>query len=65
MDQVVSWATGPFEAPTPATFLGVAHAAPAGETQYVTAELTPGRYAWISAASAPRTSGASPSAWST
>lgn len=52
VDRVVRWAAGPFAAPPPATFLGGAHAAPAGETQYVTAELTPGRYAWISDASA-------------
>lgn len=54
VEEVVSWSAGPFEAPAPATFLGGAHAAPAGERQYLTAELAPGRYAWISDASAPK-----------
>lgn len=34
--------------PAPATFLGGAEQVPAGQTSYVTVELGPGRYVWIS-----------------
>ena len=35
-------------APAPADFLGGAHALAAGNTAYVTVDLEPGRYAWVS-----------------
>lgn len=50
--EVAEWVATmpPFQTPAPAPFLGGAHAAPPGQTAYVTADLKPGRYAWISAA---------------
>lgn len=49
-EELTEWTAGGFGAPAPDEFLGGAHAAPAGRTAYVTAELEPGRYVWISAA---------------
>lgn len=52
LNAVAEWTAGAFRAPAPVPLLGGAHAAPAGRTAYVTAELEPGRYAWISDATA-------------
>lgn len=52
VEEMTKWTAGAFDAPAPGEFLGGAHAAPAGRTAYVTAELEPGRYVWISAATA-------------
>jgi len=39
---------GGLQTPSPAQFLGGAEEMPAGSTAYLTVDLTPGRYAWIS-----------------
>lgn len=52
LNEVAEWTVGAFEAAAPAPVLGSAHAAPAGRTAYVTADLEAGRYAWISDATA-------------
>lgn len=41
------------ENPAPTTFLGGTHEMPAGYTAYITVELEPGRYAWISESTGP------------
>jgi hypothetical protein len=43
----MDWADG-LQPPAPARFLGGAEQVPAGRTSYLTVELEPGRYAWIS-----------------
>jgi hypothetical protein len=45
------------EVPAPATFLGGVQEMPAGDTGYLTVDLTPGRYAWISEVPHPDRSG--------
>lgn len=52
LDEVAKWTAGAFRDPAPVPLLGGAHAAPAGRTAYVTADLEPDRYAWISDATA-------------
>lgn len=50
IDEVIpwmSWVDG-LTPPAPAEFLGGAEQVPPGHTSYVTVELEPGRYAWIS-----------------
>lgn len=45
VEDIAEWDGG---APAPAEFLGGAHAMSAGNTAYVTVDLEPGRYAWVS-----------------
>lgn len=45
VEEVAQWDGS---APAPAEFLGGAHQMPAGTTAYVTVDLAPGRYAWVS-----------------
>lgn len=45
LEEVVQWDGS---APAPAEFLGGAHQMAAGNTAYVTVDLEPGRYAWVS-----------------
>lgn len=52
VEEVAEWVATmpPYQTPAPAPLLGGAHAAPPGQTAYVTADLKPGTYAWISTA---------------
>jgi hypothetical protein len=56
VDSVVAWMdwVDRLQAPGPAEFLGGVEQMPAGSTGYVTVELAPGRYAWVSEAYGPR-----------
>jgi hypothetical protein len=52
VDEIVTWMDwmdlGGFRAPTPGHSLGGVEHLPAGGTGYMTVDLTPGRYAWVS-----------------
>lgn len=50
VDTVAAWASE-YTAPAPTNFLGGVIPMPAGETGYLTVDLNPGRYAWVSDAS--------------
>lgn len=52
VDSVVAWMdwVDRLQAPGPAEFLGGVEQMPAGSTGYMTVELTPGRYLWVSEA---------------
>jgi hypothetical protein len=50
LDTLAAWANGP-AGPAPADFLGGTIAMGAGNTAYLTVEVRPGRYAWVSHAS--------------
>lgn len=58
VDQIVAWMDwmdlDQFRAPAPGVSLGGVKSMPAGSTAYVTVELEPGRYAWVSENYAPR-----------
>lgn len=58
MEQIVEWMdwmnVGGLRAPAPAEFLGGAENTPAGHHAYITVDLEPGRYAWISEINADR-----------
>jgi hypothetical protein len=49
-DSVAAWANV-YQAPAPTDFLGGAIAMDAGRTAYLTVDVSPGRYAWVSHAS--------------
>lgn len=53
VEQVTEWMRTR-ETPAPADFMGGASAAPAGQTVYLTVDLEPGQYAWVSQASEPK-----------
>jgi hypothetical protein len=50
VDEIVSWMDwmDALMAPAPGEFMGGAEDMPAGSTAYVTVDLTPGNYAWVS-----------------
>jgi hypothetical protein len=50
VDDVVAWMDwlDALTAPAPIEFMGGAEDMPAGNTAYITVDLTPGRYAWVS-----------------
>lgn len=50
LDEVVSWMdwVDEMKAPAPVEFMGGAEQMPAGSTAFISVELEPGRYAWIS-----------------
>lgn len=56
IDEVVQWMNafelGGLRAPAPAQFLGGTHGMPSGKTAYTTITLEPGRYLWLSEATA-------------
>ncbi|HUP01960.1 MAG TPA: hypothetical protein VM737_10625 [Gemmatimonadota bacterium] len=58
LEEVVNWMdwmnVDGLRAPAPAEFVGGAQEVPVGHTTYFTVDLEPGRYAWISEASAER-----------
>lgn len=56
LDDVVAWMdwVDEMQTPGPAEFFGGAEHMPAGSTAYVTVDLEPGRYAWISELYGPR-----------
>lgn len=58
VDEVVQWMNwfdlNGLRAPAPAEFIGGAHMMPTGNRAYFTADLTPGRYLFISEATAPQ-----------
>lgn len=57
VEEVVSWmdwtSIEGLANPAPTTFLGGTHEMPAGYTAYITVDLEPGRYAWISESTGP------------
>lgn len=53
LEDVIAW-TKNDQKPVPTDFLGGAIAMPAGNTVYLKVNLSPGRYAWVSRASAPK-----------
>jgi hypothetical protein len=48
---------GGLETPAPVVFIGGTNEMPAGTTTYVTVDLEPGRYAWVSEVTDPRSKG--------
>jgi plastocyanin len=50
LDSVAAWANA-YRAPAPTDFLGGVIPTPAGKTAYLTVDLSPGRYTWVSHAS--------------